>query len=382
MLSIIFFILGVIALFGSLLFTCLFFYLFLTNKTVQQPLGHLTVAVIVPCKGIGVNLEENLRGICEQEYPGYHVLFVVDSTQDPAYPVLQRIVHITKNTCIELSEKIPTASGKIAALIAGIKKAGVVDVYVFADSDIRPHKRWLTNLVAGLSEKNIGAATGFRWFFPHNLKTSLISAWNMASMTSLFLPQSNWAWGGSTAIRKNLFEQLHIEARWKNGFSDDLILTDAVKKAGYRIKFVPSCLVESPAETDITKFLHWGTSQFTWVRWYNPVIWFCSLCGMILLQMFIILGCILLITGYTLPGLLLISPILSEMIFGFVGFLTLRRFMCYPKEQFGSITPYVVLMPFVCILFTYNLLLSGVTQEIKWCGKSYRKKDALKNIQR
>jgi hypothetical protein len=201
-------------------------------------------------------------------------------------------------------------------------------------------------------------------------------------MTSLFLPQSNWAWGGSTAIRKTLFEQLHIEARWRNGFSDDLILTDAVKKAGYRIKFVPSCLVESPAETDITRFLAWGTSQFTWVRWYSPFIWFCSLCGMILLQLFIILGCVLLITGYILPGLLLISPILSEMIFGFVGFLTLRRFMCYSKEHFGHITPYVVLMPFVCILFTYNLLLSGVTQEIKWCGKSYRKKDALKNIHR
>jgi len=378
MLYTIFLILGLLAVFGSILLISLFLYVFIKNKTEKQPRINLKVSIIVPCKGIEKNLEKNLKGICEQNYPDYQVIFVLDSKKDPAYPLVNKIAKSTNNAIIEISQKINESSGKISALISGIKKTGNVDVYVFADSDIRPHKKWLASLVAYLSEDNVGATTGFRWFFPSDLKSSLISTWNMASMASLFHPISNCAWGGSTAIKKTLFEKLKIESKWRTGFSDDMILTEAVKKAGYIIKLVPRCIVESPAETDIKKFLKWGTQQFTWVRWYNPFIWFFSFCGMLLLQVLIILGFILIITGFTIPGILMISTIFFEMIYGLTGFLVLRRLMCYPREKFGMITPYIFLMPIVWILFAYNLFLSGVKQEIEWGGKYYRKTDALK----
>jgi len=378
MLYTIFFILGLLAVFGSITLVSLFLYAFIKNKTKKQPRTNQKVSIIVPCKGTGKDLEKNLRGICEQNYPDYQVIFVLDSEKDPVYPIINKIVKNTNNTSIEISQKINETSGKISALISGIKKTGDVDVYVFADSDIRPHRKWLTNLVAHLSENNVGATTGFRWFFPSDLKSSLISSWNMASMTSLFHPLSNYAWGGSTAIKKTLFEKLKIESKWKKGFSDDLILTEAVKKAGYKIKFVPQCIVESPAETDIKKFLKWGTQQFTWVRWYNPFIWFFGFCGMLLLQALIPLGFILIIIGFTIPGILMVSVIFFEMICGLTEILVLRRLMCYPKEKFGKITPYALLMPFVYMLFAYSLILSSIKQEIKWCGNYYRKKDALK----
>ena len=378
MLYIIFFIIGLLAVSGLIAIISLFLCVFIKNKTEKQPITNLKVSIIVPCKGLIKNLEKNLRGICEQNYPDYSVIFVLDSKKDSAYPLINKIVKSTNNSIIEFSKKINKSSGKISALISGIKKTGDVDVYVFADSDIRPHRKWLTNLVAHLSENNVGATTGFRWFFPSDLKSSLISTWNMASMISLFHSLSNYAWGGSTAIKKTLFEKLKIESKWKKGFSDDLILTEAVKKAGYKIKFIPQCIVESPAETSIKKFLQWGTQQFTWVRWYNPFIWFFGFCGMLLLQALIPLGFILIIIGFTIPGILMVSVIFFEMICGFTEILVLRRLMCYPKEKFGKITPYALLMPFVYMLFAYSLILSSIKQEIKWCGKYYRKKDALK----
>ena len=375
-----FLLIGLLFFLASLVPISLFVLLFLKNKKKQSLDSTYKIAVIVPCKGLGENLEENLTAICDQDFAEYQVIFVVDSSEDPAYPVIEKIVHHVRNARIEFSEKIPEASGKIGALIAGIKTAGPVDVYVFADSDIKPHRQWLAFLVAGLSEDKVGATTGFRWFFPRDRTTALISAWNMASMASLFHPMSNCAWGGSTAIKKELFDRLEIASKWRKGFSDDLILTEVVKKAGYIILFVPSCILESPAETDIKKFMNWGTQQFTWVRWYNPVLWFFSFVGMAILQFIMLLGAILLFTSYWIPGLLMVSPLVFEMIYGLVGILTLRSLMKYPAEKFGSVAPYLLLMPYINILFAYNLLLSSVKKEIKWGGKSYSKKDALKRI--
>jgi len=374
----IFFALGVFSIFGSVSFVSIFIYLFVKNRKEKQYLTNLKVSVIVPCKGIGNNLKENLEAICNQNYPDFKVIFVLDSEKDPAYPTIDKIVKHAKNASIEISEKFEEASGKISALIAGTRKAGDVDVYVFADSDIKPHKEWLALLVTYLSEKKVGATTGFRWFFPRDLKTSLISVWNMGSMASLFHPLSNYAWGGSTAIKKALFEKLQIESRWMKGFSDDLILTEAVKKAGYIIKFIPACVVESPPEDSINRFLKWGTQQFTWVRWYNPFIWSFAIFGVLYLHISIVLGAILIIAGVTIPGILLFVPIIFELIYGFVGILTLRKLMHYPKEKFGSLAPYAYCMPVAWVFYLYSIILAGFKKEIKWGGRVYTKKDALK----
>jgi cellulose synthase/poly-beta-1,6-N-acetylglucosamine synthase-like glycosyltransferase len=378
MVYILFLLIGILAFFASLLPISLFILLYVTNKTEPEPRTEYHVAVIVPCKGLAKNLENNLQALCDQEYPNYQIIFVLDSSQDPAFPLVNTLVNSSKNARIEYAEPLPEASGKIAALISGIYAAGPVDVYVFADSDIRPHVHWLAHLVAGLSKEKVGATTGFRWFFPDNLTTALISVWNMTSMATLFHPLTNCTWGGSTAIKRTLFESLQIESKWKRGFSDDLILTEAVKKAGYIIQFVPSCISESPVETQLTKFLRWGTGQFTWVRWYNPVIWFSSFVGMVLLQLIILLGILLLFFGYLTPGLLMVSPLFFEMVYGGVGFFVLRALMRYPKERFGSPVPYILLMPLINVLFAYHMIHSGVKRRIKWAGKYYTKRDALR----
>jgi cellulose synthase/poly-beta-1,6-N-acetylglucosamine synthase-like glycosyltransferase len=372
-------ILGLITFLGSFMMIVLILYGFIKTKNQQPPVIDLKVSIIVPCKGIVENLEQNLKAICEQKYPHYNVIFVVDSQDDPAYPFIEKIIKNRINASVEFSQKIEGASGKISALISGLKKTDDVDVYVFADSDIKPHKEWLAKLVTYLSDDKVGATTGFRWFFPKGLKSYLTSTWNMVSMSGFFHSKTNCAWGGSTAIKKSLFEKLKIKSKWVYGFSDDLILTDAVKNAGLIIKLVPSCVVESSSETRIRQFLKWGTQQFTWIRWYRPFIWYAGLIGIILLHALMTLGFILIFTGFTIPGILMISPIILEMIYGMTEILVLRKLMYYPKENFGSILPYIFLLPIVGFLIAYNYVLSGFKKEIKWCGKYYTKEDALKN---
>lgn len=371
-----------LAMLGCLAVTILFslyIYGYFVNHNKTPPDFTPLAYVLVPVKGKGTNLEQNLTSICTQEYPSYQVLFILDSKQDEAYPLVTSIVQQHSHAQVLISHHKEGRSGKLSALLTGIKNAEKAVVYVFADADINPHNEWLRYLVAYLSDETIGATSGYRWYFAHDWKSSLISAWNMAPISGMYFLFLNSTWGGSTAIKKSVFEELHIEEKWSKGFSDDLILTEAVKKqSDYRIKFVPQCLVDSPSEESMKKFLHWSTQQFTWVRWYAPLNWFVSLAGFLMLGFVIFFGAALIFLGQIVLGLIMISPLFFEMIFGLVGIVTLRNLMRYPKKNCKYTYRYGLLTPIVFLLQTYNALSSGLKQHIVWGGRIYRKKDVIK----
>jgi len=354
---------------------CFFVGGYLKHRNEHLPDVHPKVAMIVPCKGQQENLQDNLEAISTQDYPDYRVLFIIDSKDDAAYPTLKKITEKTKNAHIVLTTKLEGCSGKIAALLTGIDHARDAEVFVFADADIHPHHEWLAFLVAPLSKKRIGAVTGYRWYFPTDWTSSVISTWNMATISGLFNPVSTFAWGGSTAITQTLFEQVHLASQWKKGYSDDLILTREVKKAGYQIEFSPLCLVDSPPEKELKKFLRWGTTQFTWVRWYNPVGWSISFVGLIGFTGLPFLGLLFVGIGWTLPGVIMLGLVLTEMLYGGIGIMVLRRLMRYPRSRTQHAYRYVLLMPLAFLLYTYNILASSIKKHILWGGRIYEKKD-------
>jgi ceramide glucosyltransferase len=343
-----------------------------TKKRIFPPYVPLS-CVIIPCKGIDHGFHENVEAFLTQEYARYEIIFVVDSKDDPAYNALHQIVKEKPNVRIVLTNPASGCSGKVAALLTGLESSGNAEVLVFADSDIKPDIHWLQNMVIPLRDETLGASTGYRWYFPSNWKTLLISAWNMTSIVFMFFPSYTFAWGGSTAIRKKVFDELNIKAKWKTAFSDDLVLTITLKKAGYKIFLQPKCIMESPPETSIKSFIRWGTRQYTWVRWYYPVFWFGSFFGFIGAQVIIALGLLLILFGYYLPGILLSSMLLFEILYGWLGINILPKTMVYPKERYPSKVGYALLTPIVFLLLAQNVLASAIKQRIEWAGRTYRK---------
>ena len=373
MLYLLFLTLGILAVFAELAMLYAWFSARLRYKKEKTSTYTPNTCVIVPCKGVEKNFKENVKAITNQDYNEYKVIFVTDSKDDPAYKTLKKLFGKNSKISVIDSEFIEGCSGKISALINGIKKTGDVEVYVFADSDILPHKKWLSVLVSYLNNEGVGATTGYRWYFPVDLKSLFVSCWNMANSLSLFYSSYNFAWGGSTAIKKKLFDKLNIEEEWKKGFSDDLILTKTVKKAGYKIKFLPKCISESHVDGNIWGFIKWGTRQLTWVRWYFFSIWMISVIGAVALKIATIVGFVLLASGYIIPGLLMVSTIFFEIISGWIAHSTIRKNMGYPKERFGSSFSYAMMMPLVFFVLAYNNLASIFKTEIKWGGRSYKK---------
>ena len=368
----IFWILGILSFGGGILSIVSWIRLRQKYKKISSGSYSPKVSVIVPCKGMDRRFRGNIEAICNQNYGDYKVVFIIDSTRDPSYKTIKRVVGKNPKLQLVVSDKLKGCSGKISALIKGIGVAGNVDVYVFADSDVRPHEDWIRFLVAPLNEKKIGSTTGYRWYFSHNLWSLLLSSWNACTASPLFLDKLNFAWGGSMAIRKELFDKLGIKNKWKKSFSDDLVLTRVVKEKGYKIKFAPQCIVECYEDRNLNEIIGWGTRQNVWMKWYYPSLWRMSFFGAVGFKLLNILGIILLITGFAIPGLLLISPIFLDMIKGWQQFVTFRNVMVYPKEKFGSLFAFMGISPFAPFLIAYNLFFSLFKREIEWKGNTYR----------
>jgi ceramide glucosyltransferase len=154
-----------------------------------------------------------------------------------------------------------------------------VDVLAFADSDICVRQDWLSHLVWPLRHSDIGASSGYRWFIPkkNNLASLASSAANAKVAQLLGNTRFNQAWGGSMAIRKEVFQRVGLDKIWHKVLSDDLSLTYAVKKAGLKVAFCPACLAASHESTTWRELFEFGRRQFLITRIYATGTWWFGL---------------------------------------------------------------------------------------------------------
>jgi cellulose synthase/poly-beta-1,6-N-acetylglucosamine synthase-like glycosyltransferase len=246
----------------------------------------LRTALIVPCRGLDSEFRGNIGSFFNQDYENYLLWFVVADKSDPAYDELCRLKS-------ELSQR--SKARDVQILVAGIaqscsqkihnllyccqKLADDVEILAFADSDICVRSDWLSHLVWPLHRSKTGVASGYRWFIPkkNNLASLVLSAINAKVAQLLGNTPFNQAWGGSMAIRVEVFRRLGIEKIWSRALSDDLLLSRAVKKAGMKVVFVPACLVASYTSTTWRELFEFGRRQFLITRISAPRTWWFAL---------------------------------------------------------------------------------------------------------
>jgi ceramide glucosyltransferase len=167
-------------------------------------------------------------------------------------------------------------SQKIHNLLYSCHRAPAgVQVLAFADSDACLGPLWLSALVYPLRKDSCGATTGYRWFVPRtdNLATLALSAINAKVAQQLGNTMFNHLWGGSMAVRTDLFGPAELQRIWQNAISDDLGLSYAVKKTGRKVTFVPECLVASYEQTTWRGLFEFARRQFLITRIVTPGTW-------------------------------------------------------------------------------------------------------------
>lgn len=243
-------------------------------------------ALIVPCKGLDSAFRENITSFFDLDYENYLLWFVVADESDPAYDELHELkdrlqTHSkAKEVRIFVAGQGRSCSQKIHNLLYCYQNVGDdIDVLAFADSDICVRSNWLSHLVYPLRKGKNGAASGYRWFIPkkNNLASLALSALNAKVAQLLGNTHFNQAWGGSMAIRVEVFRRLGLDRLWQKTLSDDLSLSCAVKKAGMKVAFVPACLVASHEATGWRELFEFGRRQFLITRVSAPKTWWFGL---------------------------------------------------------------------------------------------------------
>ena len=340
------------------------------------------VALFCPVKGAEQGLEQNISALVSLDYPDYEIFFTMANPVDPARKIIERVAAGSKRKANIVIAGRPNECGeKVNNLQAAILKAtNGFDVYVFADSDGRPGRNWLSRLVAPLADSNIGAVTTFRWFFPQTggLWSAMASAWNAPAATYLGEHQRNFCWGGGTAIRREIFEQCNAFEFWKGSVSDDFSLTHALRQAGLPILFAPECMVPTMFDCDAAGLLEFTNRQIIITRVYESRLWVrggfahALYCGTILLGLGLFFSN--LVTGATALHLLLptlVPPVLS-MARGVLRLAAILEVLPEWKSKLlADAWIWTFLAAVVPFLALWNTLVAMFSRQIRWRGIRY-----------
>lgn len=339
------------------------------------------VSVIAPTRGVEDGFAENVRPLLDQDYPAYEVIFVFDDAADAAVPIVKQLGGRTV-----ISGPANGTGQKVHNLIAAVDEIDPrCEVIVFVDTDARPDRNWLRELVAPLSDENIGASSGYRWFVPERggLASRLRGVWNASIASALGADTSkNFCWGGSTAIRRATFARLNVVQRWAGTVSDDFTITKVLKEAKLPVHFTPNCLVPSVGDCDFRELLEFTTRQIKITRVYAPHLWLPLMLGSGLFTVVFFGGIGLLIATRSVPVLVILAVL---FLLGAAKGLIRWRAISVPLAEHRSrlnqdLWAHIFLWPFASLLYFYNTIVAAFSRRIKWRGITYELKSPTEAV--
>lgn len=341
------------------------------------------VALVIPCKGIDPDLEENLRRHFHHDYPDYVILFTVASADDPACPIIQKLIQTEKGPPAKLvvAPLLPDCTEKVSNQIAAYQQIGPdVEVIVGADSDgLARDRYWLASLVAALKRGNL--ISGFRWYIPPrpSFVGYLHSAWDATWFLLHALGKTTW--GGAMAFTRESYNRLGYEDALRRAITDDLVLQVRTHRGGGSTGFTPGgMMISEPAER-FGDFYRWAVRQSQNVRLVTPWLWLMGFFAANVYACFFVLSLVLLFVPGPMLGWLLPVGALAVIALYYAGRawvdyrLARLFFPDYPQKTALLRWAYLWANPLTDLLAPIVAYESLLTSTIRWRGVSYRIKD-------
>jgi ceramide glucosyltransferase len=340
------------------------------------------VAVLCPCKGVEPGLERNLVALTEFSHQNYEIFFILALGSDPAHGIVKRVAAASRPKAHVIIAEAPEECGeKVNNLRVAIEQLSPdFEILVFADSDGRPGKNWLQRLTAPLADARVGATTTMRWLIPNraNLASALLAAWNAPIVTMLTEKGRNFCWGGGTAIRRSVFEQIGVLDDWRTSVSDDYSLTSALERTRRSILFVPECLTVSFVETDFAGLLEFTNRQILITRVYSEKMWRIAAATHLLYVVTVVLGLTLALGDFLaqLPALHIVALtffilLLSAIRAGLRVAAVTEILPAFRAQIMSASWIYILLTAAVPFLYLTNFINSLITRKIRWRDVQY-----------
>lgn len=268
------------------------------------------VSVLVPVKGALPGMRRCLDAIVRQDYPCYEVLFITESSEDAAVPVIAEVVESAngvervsglQHTGHVVSRLATMCGQKNQNLLTALTKiSSESEVFVFCDSAHWPRTDWLRHLVAPIARGDAVSATAYHHGLPEPHTPANLG--KAITILALYMLQEidpiTQPWGGNTAIRRDTFERLDIASLWGENVVDDVSLASALDKAGLKATPVPAAHLETNLSGEsYTSWRSWFERQWLYLKFIYPGTWLCVGAVLYCITAMTILSPILLLLG-------------------------------------------------------------------------------------
>ena len=229
------------------------------------------VSILKPLKGADPEMYAALRSHCVQDYPEYEILCGVSSEDDPAVPVVQKLIGEFPDRKIRLvrCDKRLGANGKVSSLIQ-LAAAASFEYLLVNDSDICVEPDYLRAVIGELQQPSVGMVTCLYRGVPSNTFGSHIEALSIATdftpgvlAADLLEGGIHFGLGSTLAFRKRGLERIGGFEAIVDYLADDYELGARIAKTGRKVRLSTSVVETHLPAYDLAGFvLH----QLRWAR--------------------------------------------------------------------------------------------------------------------
>ena len=163
------------------------------RKYEEPPSGFTPpLSVLKPMHGSYRDTYGNLASFCRQDYPGYELLFGVNSADDPSVTVIRRLmaefpgvpIRLTIGTSSMKPGSTPSGSNDKVVKLCRLEHEARYGVLVVSDGDIRVEPDYLRRVATRFRDPRVGVVTSL---YRGNTESNLWSELEDLSLTTDFL---------------------------------------------------------------------------------------------------------------------------------------------------------------------------------------------------
>jgi ceramide glucosyltransferase len=204
------------------------------------------ISILKPLAGLDEGLEDNLRSFFEQDYPSFELLFAVRREDDPAVPVVRRLIaeYTEIPAKLILTGEPPYPHAKVYSLQRMLEESRH-ELIAMSDSDVRVKSDFCRSLAAEFSDQNLGLVTcpyravSGKAIWSRLEAVGMNTDFHAGLFTAVMMEGTKFAVGPTIVARKSVLIALGGLERVKDYLAEDYMLGRIAADLGFVVRMSP-----------------------------------------------------------------------------------------------------------------------------------------------
>ena len=228
------------------------------NRTRSQPLDFAPpVSILKPVRGLDRGAYESYSSFCRLDYPDYEVLFGVGDPDDPAVPIIRKLIRDFPDRSIRLFTGIAkTGPNEKASILAHLGRHARHELLMISDSDTRVRPDCLRMLAAPFRDPQVGAVSCLYRGVEERSFADKLEAIGISGdfFAGVFVAEqfsgTHFALGATMATTRTRLAEIGGFEALSDFLLDDYELGNRIAALGYRVELLPYAVdMVLPAES-------------------------------------------------------------------------------------------------------------------------------------